>query len=454
MQINGENLGYNEKKENKKVPKIILASIILVFIVIIAIICTIVFIQSSSLKIYIDGQTVSIKEGIIEIDEISGKVYVDIKGIAEYLNYSSHNGEYKVYSEDTNKCWVECKEETASFFLNSNKISKVAPNTNNDYEEFTIEEPVISKNGKLYATPEGIKIGFNSTFNYNKETNTIEIQTLPYLVNLYGNSLKTAGFQGVNESFKNKKAILYNLFVVKKNNNLYGVMKSSGEEIISSKYKSIEFNENGKEFYVTNNSNKVGIVTNTGDTKIDLIYDAINMIDKQSGLYIVKSGDKYGVLDNTGNIVIHLEYERIGLDTSKFPSNDINNKYLLYETLIPVYQNKKWGFFNTKGEIIIPVEFDQVGCTKGASNGSKVNNVLIIPSYKMIVLGKLGEDGRTVQYGVYNNIGERLIPIALKTVYSITNAGVDTYYMEYLDKTLNVEEYVKEMYYPDSNTND
>ena len=90
--------------------------------------------------------------GIIIIDKETKKMYIDIKGIAQYLNYSAHNGEYKIDSEDKNKCWVESKNETASFFLNSNKISKVAPNTNNDYEDFLIEEPIISKDGKGIIT--------------------------------------------------------------------------------------------------------------------------------------------------------------------------------------------------------------------------------------------------------------------------------------------------------------
>lgn len=444
MQIRGGKLEYNNNNEkNNKVSKIILILIVLVFILIVAIIGTIMYIQNTAFKVYIDGNIVSMNEGIIQIDEQTGKVYIDIKGIASYLGYSAHNGEYKVDSEDTNKCWVECKNETASFFLNSNKISKVAPNSDSDYEDFVIEEPIISRNGKLYATTEAIGVGYNVTINYNKQSNSIQFYTLPYLVNLYGTKLKSDGFLGSNQSYKNQKSILQNLFIVKKSNNLYGVINSSGEEIISPKYKSIEYNESGKEFYVKNSSNKVGIVTNTGDTKINLIYDEINMIDKQSGLYIVKSGDKYGVLDNAGNIIVHLEYENIGLNTSKFSNNNISNKYLIYETLIPVYQNKKWGFFNTKGEIVIPVEFDEVGCTKG-TKGSKVNNVLIIPNYKLIVLGKLQDDEKTMKYSIYNNLGKRIVPYYLDTVYSITSAGKNIYYMEYEEQAFDIEKYITE----------
>lgn len=379
--------------------------------------------------------------GTIIIDESTKKLYIDIKGIAPYLKYSAHNGEYKIDAEDTNKCWVESNSETASFFLNSNKISKVAPKTANDYEDYTITDPIINIDGKLYSVPEGIQIGFNVMFSYDEEKNTIEIYTLPYLVSLYTTRLKTYGYEGNATSFKNQKAILYDFFVVKKENGLYGVINSSGEEIISPRYRSIEFNESGKEFFVKNNLNKVGILMQNGDNKINFEYDEISMLDKQTGLYIVKNGNKFGVLDNTGNIVIHLEYEKIGVDVSKFPNNNINNKYLLYGNVIPVYQNNKWGLINTKGKIIVPVEYDEIGCGQNNSN-SNMKALLLIPSYKAIILGKVKDD-KVKSYGIYSNEGKQLVPCALEKAYSITSGGVETYYMEYKGNTLDIEQYIK-----------
>ena len=362
-----------------------------------------------------------------------------------------------MYSEDINKCWVETKEETASFFLNSNKISKIPPDQNLDYEDYTIQDPVVNRDGKLYCSSEGIQVGFNVTFNYSETENKVEIYTLPTLVKSYETVLEKYGYvDGVSKNFNNQKAILYDMFVVKKDNDLYGVVNSNNQEIISSKYKSMEFNESAKEFYVTNSSDKVGIVTQNGITKINLLYDEINMVDKQSGLYVVKSGTKYGVLGSNGNIVIHLEYEKIGVDAQQFPSNNISNKYLLYESVIPVYQNKKWGLFNTSGELIVPVEFDKTGCTEGASSTSNVNNLLLIPNYKSIVLGKTfrDEEKKTTYnlYGVYNNKGEKLIPCRLDRAYSITSAGVDTFYMEYQGNTMDIEKYIVRVYKLDSGT--
>ncbi len=391
------------------------------------------------------------KIGTIIIDETTKKVYIDIKGIAPYLNYSAHNGEYKIDAEDTNKCWVECSNETASFFLNSNKISKVAPKTDNDYEDYLITEPIISRDGRLYSIAEGIQIGFNVTFSYDEERNTIEIYTLPYLVSTYETRLKSYGYEGSSASFKNQKAILYNLFVVKNENGFYGVINSSGEEIISPRYRSIEFNESGKEFFVKNNLNKVGILTQTGSNKINFEYDDINMIDKQTELYIVKNGNKYGVLDNNGNIVIHLEYEKIGVDVSKFPNNGINNKYLLYGNVIPVSQNNKWGLFNTSGKLIVPVEFDEIGCVQSNSN-SNMKTLLLVPSYKAIIMGKIKSD-KVKNYGIYDNEGNVLVPCALEKAYSITSGGIETYYMEYRGSTLDIEQYIRTQF-PDLTTAD
>ena len=386
MQIKGGKIVTEGKEKKNKTSKILLICMGLILVLIIAIIGLIIYVQQNVFRIYVDGKVVNMPEDVIIIED-TGKIYVSIKDIAKYLGYESHNGEYKLYTEDTNKCYVENKNETASFFLNSNKISKVKPDQKKDYEDYTISDAVISKNDKLYCTPEGIKIGFNVTFEYSKQENNIKIFTLPYLVKYYDASIKSYGYEGVSTNFENQKAILYDMFVVRKEKGLYGVITSKNKEIISSRYSQMEFNENLQEFYVTSTTNKVGIVDVQANTKINLLYDEIKMLDKDTGLYIVKSNNRYGVLNRAGDTIIHLEYEQIGIDTTKFPRNNVKNKYLLFNNAIPVYQNKKWGMFDITGKLIIPLEFDYVGYTAGSGN-KVVNNLLIIPSYKAIVLGK------------------------------------------------------------------
>ena len=456
MQIRDEDLEYgNKDSRNKKILRIILIFMVLLFIAIIAIACTVMYIQKGAFRTYIDGVGVNLHENTVIVDPNTKKVYIDIRGIASYLGYDSHNGEYKLYTEDTNKCWVNNKNETASFYLNSNKISKVVPNTTKDYEDYTIEEPVVSIDGKLYSSIEGIRIGFNVLASYNEESNSLQITTLPNLVKSYDAVLKKYGYSGVSEKFENQKAILYGLFIVRKDNNLFGVIDANNNEIIGSRYTNIEFNECVREFYVRNSSNRVGIVTEKGDTKINLIYDSISMIDKKNGLYLVQDNSKVGVLGNTGNIIIHLEYDEIGADPSKFPSNNITNKYVLFENAIPVRQDKYWGLFDIKGNIIVPLEFDQLGYTGGskALNDKSVNNILVIPNYKAIVLGKemeiTGENNSVTKekkYAIYNNVGKELVPCAVDNAYSVINSGVNTYYMQYKGQTLDIEKYIERVH--------
>lgn len=450
MQYYNENYDV-EAAKSKKWSTLVLVLIVLTFIAIIGVICTILYIQKSAFRVYINGASVNLPKDILIMNEDSDKIYIDIKGIAKYLGYDAHNGEYKLSTEDTNKCWVNGENETASFFLNSNKISKVKVNSQDDYEDYIIADPVVNRNGKLYCTQEGIKIGFNITFNYNKQANKIEMYTLPHLIETYTAQFKTYGYDGLSRNFNNQKAILYNMFVVKKDNNQYGVVTSKNQEIISPRYSDMDFNESAGEFYVKNSSGKVGIITDDGITKINLIYDQINMIDKNLGLYAVKSNNKYGVIGNAGNIVIHLEYDQVGVTSSQFANNGISNKYLLFENAIPVCQNKKWGMFDINGNMIMPLEWDTMGYSAGSSGSlqnKNVNNVLIIPSYKAIVVGKEKEvnNKKTKEYAIYDYKGEQIIPCRLSNVYFITNAGVNTYYMEYEGHTLDVEKYIERIY--------
>jgi hypothetical protein len=457
MQISGGNLKYEnnvEIEKNKKMSKIMLVCIAIVIILIIALMCSIVYIQKNTFRVYIDGKSINLPSDVIIIDESTGKIHVDIMGIASYLNYDAHKGEFKLYTEDENKCWVECDDETASFYLNSNKISKVAPDQTQDYEDYTISDPVISKNGKLYCTPEGIKIGFNVLFEYSEESKKISIFTLPYLVDYYNTIFKEqySYKDGIDSDFNNEKALLYGMFVVKKDNSLYGVVDVQNNEIIGSRYSKMTFNECAGEFYVTNTISKKGIVTEDGTTKINLLYDEITMIDKSNGLYLAKSNGKYGVIGNTGNIVIHLEYDQIGVNSNTFSNNNITNKYVLFENAIPVYQNKKWGMFDVNGNQILPLEYDVIGytsSTSGNTNSKSVNSLLIIPSYKAIIFGKEytipnGSGTKKVKYyGIYDNRGNELITTALESAYFVVNAGVNTYYMEYMGNTLNIEDYLE-----------
>ena len=443
-----------EDKKAKRTARVILISIVVLIIAIIGIIFAILLLKSSGFKIIIDGKTVSnVPEDLFIIDEVNNKVYVSIKDFAVYTDtevvtdgnnnnntnpyaYSAHIGEYKSDVQDENKCYVENNYETASFFLNSNKICKLEKSQDSkkiDYDVYTVSEAVRKENDKMYVLSDGIEIAFNLKFYYNKESNNITITTLPYLISQYDEALKERGYTGVSTDFNNQKAILYSLFVVQTaTNGEYGVLNTTSE-LISTKYKKIEFNENRKEFFVTNSSNKVGIFTETGATKINLNYDEMKMIDSENVLYLVKNNNKYGVINEREINVVYTEFDQIGINTADYPTNNITNQYILYEKLIPVKQNNKWGIFSISGEKILEVEYDSLGCIAGNIKDEVANNLILIPDIQAIVVCK------DKKYGLINITGKELLPPATDVIYSVTNSGKDTYYTNYTIENPNAQ---------------
>lgn len=453
----------NPNSKNKKILNLVIICIVVVLVISACLIGAIYYLnlkQQKALKVYVDEQKISFKEDTFIMSN-DGKIYVAIRDIASTLGYDVHNGEYKVNSEDDTKCYVENSNETASFFLDSNKVSKVAPNSKDEYTDFTISEPVIKQNNKLYVVSDGIEIGCNVKFSYDANTNTIKIYTLTYLVNHYNNKIISYGYKGIDTSFNNQKAILYNMFVVQNSNEKYGVIDINNNEIIGCKYDKMEFNESNQEFFVTNALSKVGIILANGTNKINIEYDEINVLNKEKGLYIVKNNNKYGVIDKDGNTkinvayeeikvldndlglyivkynnkygvidekdkqVIYWEYDAIGIDTKSFATDEIENPNLLFDNAIPVKKGTKWGLFDIKGQQILECEYDSFGCITTGITDKVVNNALIIPECECIVVCK------DKKYGIIDKDGNLLVQYLLDNVYSITSQGKNTYYMSF-----------------------
>lgn len=70
MQISGGKLEYGDRNvKNKKLSRIILILIVISFIIMVAIMCTIIYLQKNVLKVYIDGVSANLQEDIILIEE-------------------------------------------------------------------------------------------------------------------------------------------------------------------------------------------------------------------------------------------------------------------------------------------------------------------------------------------------------------------------------------------------
>ena len=124
MNLIEESFQNKEEKKRKKTTKIILAAIILVVLIIIAIVACLMYLQSTAMKLTIDGQANEKLKSLL-VFESDGTVYAPIKGIATYFGYESYNGEYTDKSEEQSKCYAQSENEVANFELGQNKIYKL-----------------------------------------------------------------------------------------------------------------------------------------------------------------------------------------------------------------------------------------------------------------------------------------------------------------------------------------
>lgn len=453
MEIIGTNIEEKQRK-NKKIMQIIVILIVLLLIISIGLFFAIYYLKAQQFKFYTDGKIVSnsaISNDLFVYE--NDKVYVSLKDIAEIIGYKYYNGGYKQYTEDTSKCYLECQNEVVTFEKDSDKIYKT-PTSEVDYTYFTLDEPVKRINGKLYITSKGLGNACNLQMGYDKEANKMVIYTLPYLTNYYMTQYSNAAIEN---NFNNQKALLYGLLVVQNIENTessynnrdirYGVHNLDNEEIVGKKYTNIEFIEGTEEFIVKTTEDKVGIITSDGTTKVSPQYDALKQIDKDLNLYMATNNGKSGVIEKYGKILIYLEYEQIGIDITKFPTNDIKNKYILFDNAIPVKQNGKWGLYDITGNLILPIEFINLGCISKTSSDRTLNNILVIPEVEGIVVCKQFEieSKKLEYYGIYSSTGKELVPVALETVYSITASGKEEYTMLNNGNSYDVIKYIKEV---------
>lgn len=439
--IGGEyNNQTQEQIRTKKMMKIIGIILAILLIIAICLIALMYYIQTTELKIFVDGNKNTKLEKVLIFE--GEKVYVPIRAFAQYAGYESYSADYEnKYTEDATKCYVQSTNEIASFSLDSNKIYKILTSNNSDYEYFEIDEPVKMINDQLCTTVQGAKIAFNISMSYDKNKNEVKIYTLPYLVKNYNSKYSNSALSENSASFNNQKALLYNRLIVKNKNNNYGVQDLNGQEILGTKYSSITFLESTKEFVVTTLENKMGIMSYNAETKISPQYDNIKQIDKDSGLYLVTNNQKQGVVNSTGNTVIYLEYDQIGVNSSQYASNKIKNQYLLYDKCIPAKKNGMWELYDKTGKKITNETYSDLGCVK--SGQENANDILLVPQYEGIIIKK------NDLYGLIDSQGNALLPIALQSIYSTTSAGEDTYYMIYNGKRMNVIDYIKKYVRPD-----
>ncbi len=435
MNLIDESFKEKEEKKKRRATGIILGAIIFVVIIIIAIISYLIYIQNKTLRLYLDGsQSEKLKQLLIFDDD--GTVYMPIKEVASYFKYESYNGEYSDKSEINNKCYVQNENEVANFALNSNKIYKLDLSSGTEnYEYEYSRKPVKAINGILYATSEAIEKAFNVSFIYDQDKNRIYIYTLPYLIESYSPKVLDYGFTKLSETFANEKAVLQDMLVVEKegNNRQIGVISTKGEAILEAKYDSITYLPNVGDFLVQTNE-KYGIISKDKRTKVEIMYDLIELMDSDSGLYLAKKDNKYGVIDSNGKIKIYIENDEIGMDISKFEQNNIKNKYILADSLIPARKDKLWGLYDKNGKLVVDFNYDSFGYV--ASTNKNALNLLVIPNYNVIVACK------DKKYTLLNSVGKELFAAAVADdIYMTINDGKRDYHIAVNDGIMSVKDY-------------
>lgn len=434
MNLIEESFQKKEEKKKKRTKGIVLGAIIFVVLVIIAISCYLFYVQSTTMRLILDGQSNESLKQIIYWD--NGNMYFPIKEVASYLGYSSYNGEYTQRSEDQSKCYVQSESEVANFSLNSKTIYKLdLTTTGNDYETVEVEEAIFAEGGVLYASPEAIQKAFNVSIQYDQNANRIYIYTLPYLVQSYSPRVLDYGYTEISDVLANQKAILQNMLVVsKEDTNVYGVVDINGNTILEPKYDNITYLPEIGDFMVEANG-KVGILGSKGESKVQIMYDSIQLMDSDAGLYVASNNNKYGVIDLRGNIKIYIENDAVGMDITPFSQNNIKNKYILAGNLIPVKKGDLWGLYDISGKQLVDFEYDSFGYI--AKTNRDALNLLVIPDYEVLVACK------DEKYILLNSIGEKLFnaPIA-DDIYMTISGGQTHYYITVNNQTMDAEQYL------------
>ena len=436
MDFYGDSEQMKKEQKNKNLMKGLIVAIVIVLFMVIAIGISIYYISQKSFKFFVDGARLN--AGDTFLIEEDGDVYVSIQDFSKFVDYEYKNGEYKnQFSEVTDRCFISNSSEAATYIADTDTIYKILlSGGDSNYEYFQIDEPVRIVDGKLYTTLDGISKGCNVSISYNPDNNRVTVYTLPYLVDAYQSGIENAAVD--NTSYNNQKAILYDMLIVRNSSNLYGVNSLDGNVIIGEKYKSISFIEGTQEFLVQTEDNKYGIISNTGETEVEPQYASIKQIEPEDGLYLVSNNGNYGVINRKGEIVIYLEYERIGIDADNFPTDIIENEYILYDECIPVRQNGKWGLMDKNGNQVLDIQYDGFGCTSRIPTGA--NSLLLVPQYKAIVVRR--DNG----YGLFSSSGDELIPAVADTtnMYSVTSSGEINYYLTYRGETMDVIGYLRD----------
>ncbi len=474
---------YNTNRNNKKILIALGIGIIILIFIIVALVAYVSTSKGNKIKLVVDTKEYNYEDYLLNKDNIN---YIWIEGltrITPYNGYSYKSGDKD--TEDENKCYVTNNYESTFFKVGSNKIYKVLEDTN-EMTYYTLDNPIIkAEDGKIYMPINASKVAMNTTFN--DANNIFTITSIGYLESYY-NQQSSATFNPDNSivwdvSYTNKKLLKDGYVIIKDDTEKLGLatVSSSTEtknkskittvttsSIITPKYDSIEYVERYNQLIVESENGTKGIVqlyeNNGKETVVAPQYGDIRPINEE--LFIVTEANtktttssssttsspsssssstassgkdnnsiKYGIVGLNEKEILPIEYKEIGIDISKFTDNDIDNRYILYDSLIPVKKDKYWGFVNLSGKEVIKMEYDDLGCTSSNASG----NVLIVPELNAIIVKK-GE-----KYGVITKNNLVLVKNNLVKVFKEEVNGKEEFNAIQDNKKVDLIKYVNSL---------
>lgn len=205
------------------------------------------------------------------------------------------------------------------------------------------------------------------------------------------------GYKDITEqNFENKKALLYDRLIVKKDGGLYKIINCSNTtEIVPDKYEEIQFSESEQNFLVTNSAEKVGIINLEGKVEIEPIYDSITLLDKKNNLYIVEENEKFGIVESGENKVISIKYDEIGCNITSVNNNEVKKDVTPVTTIeecngIVVKKGDKYGVIDFEEKTIVPFEVDYI---YSIEDDGKIEYFMIYNGEELNIIDMLIEQG-------------------------------------------------------------
>ena len=160
-------MGWSSEEENTKKgidlsSKILIAIIICIILIITLISMLLINMQQAKPPVSVDTKPVTTVTIATLSTKIDGVTYINIQEFAKIVGYEYHEGEYKAFTIEKDKCYVQGKNETATFYLNDNKVCKLPVNElTQEYREISIANTIKFQNEKMYAPVEAISLAFN-----------------------------------------------------------------------------------------------------------------------------------------------------------------------------------------------------------------------------------------------------------------------------------------------------